>query len=152
MQQMRFTKEGYAKLKAEYEDMQKKRPPVVEDLKKAREMGDLSENGYYKASKAKLSFIDGQLVRLSYYLKTAIVIDDAQKGNGIGIGTKVTISDGKTKTNYAIVGDMEANPSEGKISLLSPLGKALAGKNEGQEIALDIPAGKITYKILSVKR
>ena len=150
MKPIRFTQAGYEKLKAEYEDLKQKRPATVEDLKKAREMGDLSENGYYKASKAKLAWIDGQIFRISHYLKMAQIVEEETEKNTVSIGKTVTLTTGTKKMVYAIVGDMEANPSEGKISLLSPLGRALIGQKTGAEIALETPSGKIIYKITSL--
>src|ERR1700745_3084312 len=91
---IRFTKSGYEKLKADYEAVRLSRPAVVEDVKKARDMGDLSENGYYKASKAKLSFIDRQLRQMAFSLKQAVVIDDVRIGS-VGIGSKVFLVSGE---------------------------------------------------------
>jgi len=149
MPRIRFTKEGYEKLKKDYEELLKQRPAAVLDLKTAREMGDLSENGYYKASRAKLSFIDGQLRRSSWNLKHALIIEETS-GNGVGIGKKVTLTTGEKDVTYHIVGDLEADPSQGKISLLSPLGKALTNKQLGEEVLLETPARKIIYTITKI--
>lgn len=148
-QPIRFTKQGFEKLKEEYENLKNQRPAVVEDVKKAREMGDLSENGYYKASKAKLGFIDSRLMRLKFTMKSAIIVADAV-GDTIQIGKTVTLSHEDKKNTYAIVGDMEANPGEGKISLLSPLGRALDGKKVGDHAAIQTPKKVITYKIIAI--
>ena len=149
MNRIRFTKEGYEKLKAEYEELLKQRPAIVEDLKKAREMGDLSENGYYKASRAKLSFTDSRLRRLNLNLKYAIIVEETNK-DVVNIGSKVVLSIGDKEVTYDIVGDLEADPSQGKISLLSPLGRALAQKKVGNEVILETPGRKITYKITNI--
>lgn len=148
IKQIRFTKEGLEKLKKEYETLQKERPDAVMHLKKAREMGDLSENGYYKASRARLSAIDGQLWRISMQLKYAVVTEN--NGGDIDIGCTVTFSNGQRELTYQIVGDLEANPSEGKLSLNSPIGKALAGHQQGEEVDIITPAGTTRYKILKV--
>lgn len=147
---IRFTKEGYKKLKKEYEDVKKQRQPAVEELRKARDMGDLSENGYYKASKQKLNFIDSQLQRISYALKFADIIESVSD-DIVEIGRTVTLSDGKVEKVYEIVGDWEADPMNGKISLLSPIGKAITDKKVGDEITIEIPAGKKVYKITALK-
>lgn len=149
MTRIRFTKEGFEKAKQEYEDLLKQRPAVVEDLQKAREMGDLKENGYYKASRQKLSFIDSRLFRLKTEMKIGIIVEN-NKAGGISIGNKVIISDGEKESSYQIVGDLEANPSEGKISLLSPLGKALEGKKENDKVTLNLPKGEVIYQIIKV--
>lgn len=149
IKQIRFTKEGYEKLKQEYADLQAERPDAVMHLKKAREMGDLSENGYYKASRAKLSGIDGRLWRINMQLKYALIVENDPNA-GIDIGCTVTFSNGKKEMTYQMVGDLEANPSEGRLSLNSPIGKALEGKKQGDEVEITTPAGQTTYKILSV--
>ena len=150
MKQIRFTKEGFEKTKQEYEDLLKQRPAVIEDLQKAREMGDLKENGYYQASRQKLSYIDGRLFRLKMDMKYAVIIEN-NATNGISIGNTVRLTDGEKEKVYTIVGDFEANPSEGKISLLSPLGRAVDGRKIGESISLETPRGKITYKIITIK-
>lgn len=149
-QHIRFTKEGYEKLKQEYEDVKKQRPAAVAELKKARGMGDLSENGYYKASRQKLNFIDGQLQRLAYALKFSDIIESSGE-DIVEIGKTVTISDGKAEKTYNIVGDWEADPMNGKISLVSPIGKAIALKKTGDEVTIEIPAGTKTYRISEIK-
>ena len=146
MKQIRFTKEGFEKLKQEHEDLLKQRSAVIEDLQKARELGDLKENGYYKASRQKLSFIDGRLFRLKMDMKYAVIVKNTANDK-VAIGNQITLSDGEKEKTFTIVGDLEANPSEGKISLLSPLGKAVDGKKIGDNINLETPKGKITYKL-----
>jgi len=149
MKHIRFTKEGLENLKNELTKLQAERKPAVLDLKKAREMGDLSENGYYKAARAKLSSIDHRLRHISYQLKQAIIIDDAPS-DSVSIGRKVTlVLDGK-EVNYQIVGDTEANPSEHKISLNAPLGKALENKKIGDTIELTLPIGQLKYTIKKI--
>ncbi len=150
---IRFTKEGYKKLKEEYNDLLKQRPLAVDDLKKARELGDLSENGYYKESKLKLNFIDGRLRRFSDYMKRADIIDtDGAKLqiDTVYIGSTVALSDGKRERTYQIVGDLEANPGEGRLSLLSPIGRAIVGKKLDSEVEIETPAGKFIYKITKI--
>jgi transcription elongation factor GreA len=149
MKKIRFTKEGFENVKKEYEELIKQRPAIIEDLQKARELGDLKENGYYKASRQKLTFIDGRLFRLKMDMKLAEIVEESATTD-INIGKTVTLTDGEKEMNYQIVGDLEANPSEGKISLLSPIGKALEGKKIDEEIHLNLPKGKVSYKILSI--
>lgn len=153
MNKIRFTKEGYEKLKEEYNDLLRQRPLAVADLKKAREMGDLSENGYYKESKLKLNFIDGRLRRFSDYLKRADIVDTdgtRLQVDTVYIGSTITLSDGKKERIYQIVGDLEANPGEGRLSLLSPIGRAIMGKKLDTEVEIETPAGKYKYKITKI--
>lgn len=148
MKSIRFTKNGLFKLQNDYTLLLKSRPAAVLDLKKAREMGDLSENGYYKASRAKLSSIDHRLLQIKSMLKHAVIVDN--KTDAIGIGNTVVLLNDEKKLTYQIVGDLETNPSEGKISLLSPLGKLLEGKKEGQQIVFHAISGTKTYLIMRV--
>lgn len=149
MKQIRFTKEGYEKLEQEYQELISQRPAAVDDLKKARELGDLSENGYYKAARSRLSFLDNRLQLLKLYVKIAVIVD-ADNSELVDIGSVVTLSDGKTQRTFNIVGDLEADPVAGKLSLLSPIGRAIAKKNAGSEIRIETPKGEVIYKIVSV--
>jgi transcription elongation factor GreA len=150
MKHIRFTQAGYDALKKEEEKLKKLRPSVVEDLKKAREMGDLSENGYYKASRQKLSFVDSSLRRIDYQLKYATIIESSAK-DIVAIGCTVTLDRDGKQVSFEVVGDLEANPSEGKISLLSPLGKALANKKAGDTAEIKTPQRTVSYSIISIK-
>jgi transcription elongation factor GreA len=149
IKKVRFTKAGFEKMKAELEELQKSRPSAVLDLKKARELGDLSENGYYKAARMKLSSIDNRLFRMRLAIKQAVVMGGPRKG-GAGIGMIVTLTDGKKEIVYRIVGDLEANPGDGKISLLSPIGRALEGRRVGDEVEYKTPMGMSKLKIVSI--
>ncbi len=146
MNKIRFTKEGLEELNEKLEDLRRQRPLAVLDLKKAREMGDLSENGYYKAARFRLSEIDRNLRYYSYQVKNSILIKNVQN-NSVGIGSRVELSNGDI---FEIVGDLEAKPREKKISLLSPLGTALNGKKVGDSINLKTPKGMKSCKIISI--
>lgn len=149
MTKIRFTKDGYGKLQQEYEELLEQRPGAIEDLKKARELGDLKENEYYKAARARLSFLDNRLEMLKLYLKMAVVVD-VDNSEVVDIGSVVTLSDGNRERTFNIVGDLEADPTQGKLSLLSPIGRAIANKFAGSEIRIETPKGEVIYKILSV--
>ena len=149
MKNIRFTKKGFETLKKKYEDLRNSRPAAVLDLKRAREMGDLSENGYYKAARAKLSEIDKNLRTLLFELKSADVVKSSVN-NKVGIGRTVKLSDGKKEIIFQILGDLEADPSQKKISLLSPLGQALERKKVGDRAEIITPSGKISYKIIKI--
>ena len=149
MGNIRFTKEGFEKLKKDLDLLILSRKDAVEDLQKARAMGDLSENGYYKAAKFKLSSIDRDIRIMTSDLKQATIIESAHAST-VGIGSKVVVSDGKKEQIYNIVGDLEADPKNQKISLLSPLGKALLGKKKGDNVVFQTPSGEITYLIVSI--
>jgi transcription elongation factor GreA len=145
----RFTKAGFEKLQKEYDELKNERPAVIVDVQKARELGDLKENGYYQASKAKLRSIDSRLMHISYELKTAKIIEE-NVSDSIGIGSTVLFSINGNEKTFQFVGDLEANPSEGKLSLLSPIGRAVEGKKVGDEVEVKTPSGVVLYTIRKV--
>lgn len=148
-----LTKEGLAELKKEYDELANvKRPNVLEHVSQARNMGDLSENAEYVASREELTFIDGRIDELEIILKQAVVIRDVKSSNhAIKLGSTVTLhSDGK-KEVFTVVGEWEADPENKKISHESPLGKVLIGRKVGEKVQVEAPAGKITYAVVGVK-
>lgn len=149
MQDIPFTQTGFERLKNEYDELIAARPEAVEHLKRARELGDLSENGYYKASRAKLSSIDNRLFHLKIILKNAKIIHSLQS-QYIEIGSTVILSNGEKDRTYMIVGKFEANPAEGKISDQSLLGKELLGKKIGDSVVVQAPAKTSHYTILKI--
>lgn len=143
------TKEGFANLQKELEELTAQRPQAVRTLADARGMGDLSENGLYTAAKSRLRSIDSQLFRLDIQIKLADIIESKDTGVA-GIDSKIEVSDGNNTKIFHIVGDYEANPTEGKISQHSPIGRALIGKKVGETANFEAPKGTISYKILSI--
>ena len=149
MNKIPFTKAGLDKVIAERDKLLAERPDAVSHLTKAREMGDLSENGYYKESRARLSFIDGRLRHFDRIIKFAEVVTP-QTGGTINFGSQVIISNGQKEFEYKVVGSFESDPNQQTISIKSPLGQALMGKKVGDEINVTTPNGTATYKILKV--
>ncbi|RJQ37860.1 transcription elongation factor GreA [Candidatus Microgenomates bacterium] len=144
-----FTKEGFENLKIEYKTILDSRKEAIEAVSRARELGDLSENGFYKSAKAKLSSIHFNLRRLNFLIKNALVAEKPLTGI-VGVTSKVTISDGENFKNYTIVGKYESDPFENKISNESPIGKALIGKREGESFKVATPKGEVIYKIIKI--
>ena len=144
-----FTQSGYDKLLEEKARLFAQRPEAVDHLRKAREMGDLSENGYYKASRAQLSFLDARLRRLDRLIKLGTIVASGS-GDTVQIGTTVTITDGKKEYQYSIVGGYESDPSKKTISHISPIGRALIGKKENEQALVHAPSGDVTYTILRI--
>lgn len=140
MKTIRFTKLGLEQIKQEYQTLVDSRPPAVKELSRARELGDLSENGLYHAAKANLRSIDSRLRRLSTQIKLADVVS-SQKF--------LVEQDGK-KIEYEIVGDYEANPANHKISAYSPIGRALQGRKPDDTVKIETPNGTKVLKILKV--
>lgn len=149
---MLLTKEGLAELRREYDGLvAEKRPLAVKRLADARELGDLSENSEYAAAKQDLSFMDGRILELEEILHNAKLITNNHSKNMVDVGCKVVLHvDGK-KEEFMLVGEWEADPKEKKISHESPLGKALMGKKVGEQVEVEAPAGRLTYKILSIE-
>jgi transcription elongation factor GreA len=148
-----LTKEGLEELKREYDELIKvKRPNVLEHVSQARNMGDLSENAEYVASREELTFVDGRIDELEVILKQAVVIRDTKTTvHAIKLGSTVTLHVNGKKEIFTVVGEWEADPENKKISHESPLGKVLLGKKVGEKVQVEAPAGKITYSIISVK-
>ncbi|MBI2797901.1 transcription elongation factor GreA [Candidatus Saccharibacteria bacterium] len=145
-----LTSEGIEELKTELADLTKnKRKEVARALKEAKEFGDLSENTDWDDAKARQVFIEGRIAEIENILKHSKVIKN-QKTDVVAVGStvKVLLADGDQI--FKIVGSTEANPDKGKISDVSPIGKALIGCKVGEEVDVEIPAGTITYKIVSV--
>lgn len=150
-----LTKDGLAELKKEHHELSAvKRPEVLLRLTQARDMGDLSENAEYTAAKEELSFVDGRIDELEELLKQVSLIEDDTKKQGnatIQLGSTVTLHHKNKQEDYTVVGEWEADPAVKKISHESPLGKALLGKQVGEKIEVEAPAGKVVYTVVSVK-
>lgn len=144
-----FTKNGYEKIRKEFNELLISRKDAVINLRTAREMGDLSENGYYHAAKAKLNSLDSRLRHLKKLLILGKVAKKKDRGT-VEIGSKIEINDGNKNIHYEIVGGYESKPSEGKISIFSPIGKALSGRRIGDDIVINVPAGQVKYKIINI--
>lgn len=143
------TKEGFEKLQKELLNLKTLRPQAVETLSEARKLGDLSENGLYTAAKMRLRSIDSQIFRINAQIKLADIIEENKSGV-VGLGSKVKVSDGKSKRLFYIVGDYEADPLNGKITSNSPIGKSLMRKKVRDEILVKTPSGIVKYKILEI--
>ncbi len=144
-----FTQEGYDQLIADKIKLTNERPEAVEHLRKAREMGDLSENGYYKASRQRLSFLDGQLRRIERLVKLAKIVESKHMGV-VDIGSTVTIQDETNTYTYTIVGGYESDPTKKTISYMSPIGKSLMGKKVQDSATVHAPAGIKLFKIIDI--
>ena len=152
MTTIQLTKEGYEKIQAEYKELiETKKPYAVDRLGKARSMGDLKENSEYGAAKDELAFIEGRIREIEQILETVEVINKANNNSIVELGNSVTVEiQGKTE-QYQIVGEFEADPMNKKISSTSPIGLALIGKKVGNIVEVNIPAGKVQYKIIEIK-
>jgi transcription elongation factor GreA len=153
MKKIQFTQDGLDKLKIEYQNMiNGKRPKAIERLSKARAMGDLSENSEYTAAKEDLSFVEGRIRELEELMKNAEVIPQDAKSGTVDVGCVVVVEKDGEKDQFIIVGEFEADPIKKKLSQTSPIGKALLGKKVGEFIQVEVPIGKIVYKIVEIKK
>lgn len=144
-----FTKEGYEDMKSEHEKLESQRPMYVQELAKAAEMGDRSENAAYKYAKQKLRQTDSRLRYLKKTLDRAKVVEASQT-EFIEIGSRVVLHNGTKELSYRIVGSNESDPSKGFLSYQSPLGQALLRKKIGEMASVKTTAGYVTYNILKI--
>lgn len=145
--------QGYKKLEAELEQLKNERPAIIQAIKEAREEGDLRENAGYDAAREKQGMVEARIKYIESRMGLYQVIDlDSLSGEKAVFGATVEVEDaesGETR-EYTILGPDEANPSKGSISFLSPVGQALLGKEEGDEITVEIPRGRVTYEITGI--
>jgi len=152
MKKTQLTKEGYDSLQREYQTLKTlKRPQAVERLHKARSMGDLSENSEYTAAKENLSLVEGRILEVEEILKNVEIVNNNNGNHHVDIGSQVIVQTATGNDSFRIVGEFEADPLKKKLSHTSPIGKALIGKKVGEEVEIEVPAGKLTYKILEIK-
>ena len=155
MQKVPMTTQGYQALKDElkrrtHED----RPRIVNDISEARAHGDLSENAEYHAAKEQQSLNEGRISELEDVIGRAEVIDVAKmSGDTIKFGATVQLVDEDTEEEkrYQIVGDQEADVSAGKISISSPIARALIGKEEGDSVEVSAPGGARSYEVVEIR-
>jgi transcription elongation factor GreA len=151
MEEIYLSKEGLEKIKQELLELKTvRRKAVVERIKEAKDFGDLSENSEYEDAKNEQAFIEGRIQELENILKKAKIIPKAQ-GDKVSIGSKVKVKIDGVEETYILVGRDEADPSSGKISFDSPLGRALLNKSKGDEVEVKTPSGNIKYKIVSIE-
>ena len=151
-----ITMKGAQRLRDELEHLKSdKRPKVIAAIAEAREHGDLKENAEYHAAREEQGFIEGRIKQLEGELSHAEVIDISKlnAGSKVVFGATVVLADVETdeEKRYQIVGDLEADIKLGLIAISSPVARALIGKNEGDSIAIDAPAGVREYEIVSVE-
>lgn len=150
MRSIRFTKQGYEDLKAEIEKLHAERIHAVAELKTAREMGDLSENAAYKVARSRLSSIDGRLRHVERIMKRVQVIE-RRPDEAIDIGSEVILATNSQEMTVILVDGYESDFAKGKISVFSPIGRAIRGKQKGDKVIVKTPGGMKEYRIVSAK-
>ncbi len=150
-----MTKAGFQQLKEELRERQQDgRPKIIEAIAEARAHGDLSENAEYHAAKEAQSLNEGRIHELEDWIARANVIDIAKlSGDKIVFGATVTLIDEESEEerSYQIVGDQEADVKKGRISISSPIARALIGKSIGDTIEVNAPGGARSYEIINVR-
>ena len=154
MDKFPMTRAGYEKLEADLKHLKSvERPAIIQAIATAREHGDLSENAEYHSAKERQSWIEGQVLELEDKHSRAQVIDPASlSGTDVKFGATVTLIDEDTEEEktYQIVGELEADIKDGKVSITSPIARALIGKEEGDTVEVAAPGGARAYEIEKV--
>ncbi len=147
-----LTPEGLHKLEEELDHLiTVRRPEIAQRIKHAKEFGDLSENAEYEDAKNDQGFVEGRIMKLEQMIRNASLIETDEKTDGwVHLGSTVKVKDEFGETDYTIVGSAEADAGSGKISLESPVGKALLGRRSGDEIEVETPGGARKVQILKV--
>ena len=154
MERVPVTKEGYEALKKELENLKRvERPQNIKAIEEARAHGDLSENAEFAAAKERQGFIEGRIGELGFKLGNADIIDpDKLPKDRVVFACRVLLENLDTgeEVTYQLVGPDESDISQGRISISSPLGKALLGKEPGAELTLQVPGGKRVYELVEI--
>ena len=149
--QFHLTKEGIEELEQELAELIAQRGPIADRIKTAREFGDLAENAEYTAARQEQERVEGRIAQIEHILKNGEVIKQPKGSGKVQLGSQVVLRDASKKTKeFQIVGTVEADPMNGKISDESPIGKALLGKKEGDEVEISTPTETTTYKISNI--
>jgi transcription elongation factor GreA len=147
--QFQITAEGKKELELELEELKSRRGEVADKIAEARDFGDLSENAEYDAAREEQGLLETRIAEIEEIVNNADIIK-AGKRTTIGLGSKVELKTGAKKVTYTVVGPVEADPLEGRISNESPIGMALYGKKVDDKVTITTPKGDISYTIVSV--
>jgi transcription elongation factor GreA len=148
-----LTPEGIKKLQEELDYLvNTRRPEVAQQIADAKADGDLSENAGYDEAKNTQAFVEGRILTVKGLLSNAVVIHENGSKESVDVGSKVTIRDVEfgDQAKYSIVGSAEVDPDNGRISLRSPIGRALMGHRKGDRIEVQTPNGAVQFEILSI--
>ncbi len=155
MQRVPMTAAGYARIEAELRQLKSvKRPEVIRAIADAREHGDIAENAEYHAAKERQAFIEGRMAELEDKFSRADVIDVSKlSGRVIKFGATVKLADEDTEAvvTYQIVGEVEADVKKGRLSVTSPLARALIGRSTGDSVEVEAPGGAKSFEIIRVR-
>jgi transcription elongation factor GreA len=152
-QETLLTPDGHKKLEEELQFLTTvRRPEVAKAIHEAKMDGDVSENAGYEEAKRQQAFLEGRIMTIQGMLKNAVIIESNGPSDTVLLGSQVTVlEDGFDPESYVIVGSVEADPTAGRISNESPLGKALMGRRVGDRVAYEAPGGRIEMEILDIE-
>lgn len=148
-----LTPAGKLELEKELEELKSRRGQIAQKIADARDYGDLSENAEYSEARNEQSQVESRIAEIEEILQNASLITaNGKKASAIGLGVTVDLhhSETKKKVSYTIVGSVEADPLEGKISDESPIGQALMGKKVGDKVSIVTPSGNVGYEIAAI--
>lgn len=145
-----FTQAGYDALSVRRDELLAKREIVLVSLQRAREMGDLSENGAYTAARFELGNVDRELRQIEYNLKYGVV-QSSNRSDKVEFGSKVSVELGGKEYTYTLVGSSESDPKKAMISIDSPIGKALLGKKVNEKAIVIMPDRQIEYTVRKIE-
>ena len=153
MERVPMLAEGYEKLTADLQVLRQERPKIVDAIEEARSHGDLAENAEYHAAKERKGQVEAQIAEIEDRVSRAQIIDPTSlSGNRIVFGATVTVLDDADKPQrYQIVGQTEADVRQGRISYDSPMGRALIGKQVGEEVEVTVPSGDRCYQVKKIE-
>lgn len=145
-----LTDEGKKELEQELDELKSRRGTIAEKIAEARDYGDLSENAEYDAAREEQGLVETRVAEIEDILQNAEIIK-VRRSSTVGLGSVVEVKSGQKSFTYSIVGPVEADPIEGKISNESPIGEALMGKKVGDKATITTQKGDTTYTVLSIK-
>jgi transcription elongation factor GreA len=147
-----LTAEGEARLRDELRELTEvKRPEVIGRIRAAKELGDLKENADYTAAREEQSFLEGRVQALEARLRDAVVVSAPVAGAAADLGSRVTVEVDGLSDTYTLVSSAEADPSSGRVSTVSPVGRALLGAGPGDEVTVETPRGPVQYRVTAVE-
>lgn len=145
-----LTTDGVDELKNELDQLLKQRGPVAERIKAAREFGDLAENAEYSSARQEQEKLESRISEIEHILVNVEIITKPKGDSRVQLGSLVKLKNNGNTKKFQVVGTVEADPLNGKISDESPIGQALMGKHEGEEVEIKTPVENSTYKIVDI--
>jgi len=147
-----LTKEGLDKLQTELDELRTvRRPEIAERIKYAKEFGDITENAEYEDAKNEQGMLEGRILTLEMMVRNAVIIEQAEVGGVVQVGSTVEVKDEYGTQSFTIVGPAEVDVTSGRISMESPVGKALLGRRIGDLVEVQSPGGVRELKVTALR-